>query len=174
MAPPPGTLRVSRYFLALFVILIDGSLPSIRAFGWDFLRTAEWDPVGERFGALVPIYGTLLSSLVALLIAVPVSFGIGLFLTELAPNFLKGPLGVAIELLAAIPSIIYGMWGLFVFCPFFARTAEPWLIERLGPLPMIGPLFRGAPIGISVLAAIQTNGNIALPWPLTSTTLMPP
>ncbi len=139
--------------IAIIVSLIIGSLPSIKAFGFQFLTSAEWDPVTDEFGALVPIVGTLVTSAIALLIAIPVSFGIALFLTELAPRWLRRPLGIAIELLAGIPSIIYGMWGLFVFAPLFADYIQPWLIEKLGPLPILGPLFQGIPMGIGVLTA---------------------
>jgi phosphate transport system permease protein len=139
--------------VAIIVSLIIGSLPSIKAFGFQFLTSAEWNPVTDEFGALVPIVGTLVTSAIALLIAIPVSFGIALFLTELSPRWLRRPLGIAIELLAGIPSIIYGMWGLFVFAPLFADHVQPWLIEHLGPLPIIGPLFQGVPMGIGVLSA---------------------
>ena len=139
--------------VAIIVSLIIGSLPSIKAFGFQFLTSAEWNPVTDEFGALVPIVGTLVTSAIALLIAIPVSFGIALFLTELSPRWLRRPLGIAIELLAGIPSIIYGMWGLFVFAPLFADYVQPWLIEKLGPLPIFGPLFQGIPMGIGVLTA---------------------
>ena len=139
--------------VAIIVSLIIGSLPSIKAFGFQFLTSADWNPVTDEFGALVPIVGTLVTSAIALLIAIPVSFGIALFLTELSPRWLRRPLGIAIELLAGIPSIIYGMWGLFVFAPLFADHVQPWLIEHLGPLPIIGPLFQGVPMGIGVLSA---------------------
>jgi len=139
--------------VAIIISLIIGSLPSIKTFGFRFLTSAEWDPVTDEFGALVPIVGTLVTSAIALLIAIPVSFGIALFLTELSPRWLRRPLGVAIELLAGIPSIIYGMWGLFVFAPLFADYIQPWLIEKLGPLPIFGPLFQGIPMGIGVLTA---------------------
>jgi len=139
--------------VAIMVSLIIGSLPSIKAFGFRFLTSAEWNPVTDEFGALVPIFGTLVTSAIALLIAIPVSFGIALFLTELSPRWLRRPLGIAIELLAGISSIIYGMWGLFVFAPLFADHVQPWLIEELGPLPIFGPLFQGIPMGIGVLTA---------------------
>ncbi len=139
--------------VAIMVSLIIGSLPSIKAFGFRFLASAEWNPVTDEFGALVPIVGTLVTSAIALLIAIPVSFGIALFLTELSPRWLRRPLGIAIELLAGIPSIIYGMWGLFVFAPLFADYVQPWLIEKLGPLPILGPLFQGIPMGIGVFTA---------------------
>jgi len=136
----------------LISLFIHGE-PAIRKFGLDFIVSAEWDPVKEKFGALVPIYGTLVTSLIAMLIGIPVSFGIALFLTELSPNWLKRPLGTAIELLAAIPSIIYGMWGLFVFAPLFSEYVQPPLIKLLGPLPIIGALFKGPPLGIGILTA---------------------
>ena len=125
----------------------------MQAFGLGFLTSTAWDPVHEKFGALVPIYGTLVTSFIALLIGIPVSFGIALFLTELSPTWLKRPLGIAIELLAGIPSIIYGMWGLFVFAPIFADHVQPWLIKYIGQLAIIGPLFSGAPQGIGMLTA---------------------
>ena len=128
--------------------------PALEKFGfWRFLTTAEWNPVTGMFGALSPIVGTLVSSAIAILIAVPVSFGIALFITEMAPPWLKRPVGTAIELLAAIPSIIYGMWGLFVFAPFFAERIQPALTDSLGELPVIGVLFQGPPLGISVFTA---------------------
>ena len=110
---------------AIIVSLVVGSMPSIHAFGLGFLASSDWDPVNNQFGALIPIVGTLVTSGIALLIAIPVSFGIALFLTELSPRILRRPLGIAIELLAGIPSIIYGMWGLFVFAPMFADHIEP-------------------------------------------------
>jgi phosphate transport system permease protein len=139
--------------LAILASLVIGSWPAIQKFGFKFFYDSEWDPVGEQFGALVPIYGTLVSSFIAMLIAVPVSFGIALFLTELAPGWLKRPLGTAIELLAAIPSIIYGMWGLFVFVPLFSTHVQPLLINTLGNVPFIGFLFAGPPMGIGMLTA---------------------
>jgi phosphate transport system permease protein len=133
--------------------LFVGSVPSMRAFGFGFFASPEWNPVTERFGALVPIVGTLATSAIALLIGIPVSFGIALFLTELSPVWLRRPLGTAIELLAAIPSIIYGMWGLFVFAPVFAGYVQPSLTTSLGSVPIFGVLFRGSPMGIGVLTA---------------------
>lgn len=129
------------------------SIPSIDAFGLKFLISTEWDPVNERFGALVPIYGTLVTSFIALFIAVPISFGIALFLTELAPRVLRQPFRILIELLAGIPSIIYGMWGLFVLAPIMSEHIQPWMIEVLGSFPLIGFLFQGAPLGIGILTA---------------------
>ena len=138
---------------AIIVSLIIGSMPAIRAFGFGFLTSSDWDPVSEQFGALIPIVGTLVTSAIALTIAIPVSFGIALFLTELSPRLLRRPLGIAIELLAGIPSIIYGMWGLFVFAPLFADHIEPWLNDHIGTMPYIGPFFSGPPMGIGMLTA---------------------
>ena len=138
---------------AILVSLFIGSLPSIRAFGPGFLVSAEWNPVTEKFGGLVPIVGTLTTSAIALLIGIPVSFGIALFLTELSPVWLRRPLGTAIELLAAIPSIIYGMWGLFIFAPVFSTHVQPLLTKTLGSVPLVGVLFQGPPMGIGVLTA---------------------
>jgi len=137
----------------ILISLLVGSLSSIRTFGFGFFASAEWNPVTEQFGALVPIVGTLTTSAIALLIGIPVSFGIALFLTELSPKWLRRPLGTAIELLAAIPSIIYGMWGLFVFAPVFASHVQPFLKSTLGSAPVIGTLFQGPPMGIGVLTA---------------------
>ena len=136
----------------IIVSLLAGSLPALRAFGAGFVTSPHWNPVTEQFGALVPIVGTLVTSFIALLIGVPVSFGIALFLTELSPTCMRRPLGTAIELLAAIPSIIYGMWGLFVFAPAFAQL-QPWLTATLGAIPLAGMLFQGPPMGIGVLTA---------------------
>ena len=136
----------------IIVSLIYASWPSIQHFGLSFLWTSEWNPPMDRFGALIPIYGTLVTSAIALVIAVPVSLGIALFLTELSPRWLRRPLGTAIELLAAIPSIVYGMWGLLVFAPIFAQ-AQPAIAATLGNVPLIGRLFQGPPLGIGLLCA---------------------
>ena len=150
--------------LAIIGSLIYGSLPAMRKFGIGFLGSAEWNPVTEQFGALVPIVGTLATSAIALLIGIPVSFGIALFLTELSPTWLKRPLGTAIELLAAIPSIIYGMWGLFVLAPLFADYLQPWLIKAFGGAPLIGALFKGPPQGIGVLTAGFVLAIMVIPF----------
>lgn len=139
--------------IAIIVSLVIGAWPSIQAYGLNFLWTAEWDPVQENFGGLVMIYGTLMTSAIALLIAVPVSFGIALFLTELSPRWLKRPLGTAIELLAAIPSIVYGMWGLLVFAPILATYVQQPLQRMFGDWPLLGVLVSGAPVGIGILSA---------------------
>lgn len=149
---------------AIIIALFVGGLDALKTFGFDFLTSDEWNPVTEKFGALAPIYGTIASSLIALLIAVPVSFGIALFITELAPAWLKRPVGTAIELLAAIPSIIYGMWGLFLFAPVLADHVEPWLQNHLGNAPVIGALFQGPPIGIGMLPAGIILGIMIIPF----------
>jgi phosphate transport system permease protein len=144
--------------------LIDGSLPALRAFGLDFLLEQRWNPVTEKFGALAPIYGTLVTSLIAMLIAVPVGLLIAVFLTELCPMWLRRPIGIAIELLAGIPSIIYGIWGLFVFAPFLQDTLQPFLIATLGNIPVLSALFAGPPYGIGVLTAGLILAIMVLPF----------
>jgi len=141
-----------------------GGRLAFKTFGWHFVINREWDVVGAKFGALVPIYGTLVTSAIALIIAVPVSIGIALFLTEIAPRWSRAPIAIAIELLAAIPSIIYGMWGLFVFAPFMASHVEPWLADHLGSKAIIGPLFSGPPIGIGMLTAGIVLGIMVIPF----------
>lgn len=131
--------------------------------GWRFLGSAQWDPVTNNYGALAPVFGTLVTSLIALLLAVPLAFGIALFLTRTAPPWLRGPLGTAVELLASIPSIIYGMWGLFAFVPFMARV-EPWLSASLGRLPLIGCWFQGPPLGLGLLTAGIVLAVMILPF----------
>ncbi|MFA5826300.1 MAG: phosphate ABC transporter permease subunit PstC, partial [Gallionellaceae bacterium] len=148
-----SAFAVLALLIGIIITLIMGSMPAINAFGLGFLTSSEWNPVTEQFGALVPIFGTIATASIALLIAIPVSFGIALFLTELSPQWMRRPLGIAIELLAGIPSIIYGMWGLFIFVPLFAEHVEPWINDNLGQLPLISPLFTGPNMGISVLAA---------------------
>ncbi|MBA2548526.1 MAG: phosphate ABC transporter permease PstC [Burkholderiaceae bacterium] len=139
--------------VGIILSLTVGAWPSIRHFGLAFLWTAEWDPVQDKYGGLVMIYGTIVTSLIALMIAVPVSFGIALFLTEMSPRWLKRPLGTAIELLAAIPSIVYGMWGLLVFAPILARFVQQPLQAAFGNVPWLGALFSGPPVGIGILSA---------------------
>ena len=164
--------NITRFFAFLVLLLLAGitvslfigSLPALRKFGLGFIFNAEWNPVTEKFGGLVPIIGTIVTSAIALLIAVPVSFGIALFLTEMCPGWLKRPLGTAIELLAGIPSIIYGMWGLFVFAPLFRDYAEPWINSHLGVLPLIGYLFHGPPMGIGMLTAGLILSIMVIPF----------
>lgn len=138
---------------AIMASLIYGSRESIAQHGLAFLWTNEWDPVQNVYGALVPITGTLLTSFIALIIAVPISFGIAMFLTELSPVWLRRPLGTAIEMLAAIPSIIYGMWGLFVFVPVFQQYIQPHIINLFDGVPVLGQFFGGPPFGIGVFTA---------------------
>lgn len=148
----------------IIVSLFFSSWDTIKAFGLDFLFVADWDPPNDRFGALVPIYGTLITSLIALIIAVPVSFGIALFLTELAPPWLRRSLGTAVELLAAVPSIVYGMWGLLVFAPIFGQYVQQPLGSTLGQVPVIGALFSGPPIGIGMLCAGVILAIMIIPY----------
>jgi phosphate transport system permease protein len=148
----------------IILSLIDGALPALRQFGPGFVTAEVWNPVTERFGALAPIYGTLVTSAIAMLVGVPVSFGIALFMTELCPLWLKRPLGIAIELLAGIPSIIYGIWGLFVLAPFMQSTVQPFLIGTLGHLPGLGFLFKGPPYGIGILTAGLILSIMVLPF----------
>jgi phosphate transport system permease protein len=148
-----SALLVFSLLAAIMVSLLAGSSLSLHKFGPGFLANENWDPVQEDFGALVPIIGTLVTSAIALAIAVPASFGIAIFLTELSPPWLRRPLGTAIEMLAAIPSIIYGMWGLFIFAPVFQQFVQPFLAKTLGNVPVMGVLFSGPPMGIGMLAA---------------------
>ena len=138
---------------AILVSLLVGAAPAIKEFGLGFLWTKDWDPVQNKYGGLVMIYGTLMTSFIALLISVPVSFGIALFLTELAPAWLKRPLGTAVELLAAVPSIVYGMWGLLVFSPVLSSYVQQPLQKAFAGVPLLGTLFSGPPVGIGLLSA---------------------
>ena len=138
---------------AILLSLVMGSWQALSTHGIGFLFHSEWDPINGIFGALAPIYGTLVTSFIAVAIGVPLSFGIAMFITELSPRMLRRPLVVAIELLAGIPSIIYGMWGLFVFAPLFGRTVQPFLQDTLGGLPGLGLLFAGPPMGVGMLTA---------------------
>jgi phosphate transport system permease protein len=148
----------------VIISLIDGSLPALRAFGLNFFIEERWNPVTEKFGALAPIYGTLVTSFIAMLIAVPVGLLIAVFLTELCPMWLRRPIGIAIELLAGIPSIIYGIWGLFVFAPFLQETLQPFLIATFGNIPVLSTLFAGPPYGIGVLTAGLILAIMVLPF----------
>ncbi|HLS51576.1 MAG TPA: phosphate ABC transporter permease subunit PstC [Burkholderiaceae bacterium] len=148
----------------IILSLVHGSWETITVFNWRFLFDANWDPVNNQYGALVPIVGTLLSSFIALVIAVPVSFGIAMFLTELSPRWLKRPLGIAIEMLAAIPSIIYGMWGLFVFVPIFQTWVQPALIRFFAPIPVLDQLFAGPPFGIGIFTAGLVLSIMIIPF----------
>jgi phosphate transport system permease protein len=172
-AAPDVAFRLAAGGAALLVLVVlaataasmfVGGLPAFRAFGLPFIYGTAWNPVSKQFAAGVAIYGTLVSSLIAMLIAVPVSFGIAVFLTEVAPAWMRGPVAAAIELLAGVPSIIFGMWGLFVFVPFMANYIEPWLNDNLGPIPGIGVLFSGPPLGIGMLTAGIILGIMVIPF----------
>ncbi|MGA8049840.1 MAG: phosphate ABC transporter permease subunit PstC [Burkholderiales bacterium] len=149
---------------AILVSLVLGSTLTLEKYGLSFVWRKDWDPVREEFGALVPIYGTLVTSLIAMVIGIPVSFGIALFLTELSPGWLKRPLGIAIELLAAIPSIIYGMWGLFVLSPLVQSDLQPFLIDLFGNVPLVGKLFEGPPLGIGMMTAGLILSIMVIPF----------
>ena len=147
------SLLVLVVLMGIIVSLAIGAWPVFHAFGWSFITRVEWDPVNDQFGAMVAIVGTLVTSFIALVIAFPISFGIALFLTEICPAKLRQPLGTAVELLAGVPSIIYGIWGLFVFAPLFAEYVQPLLGDTLGHIPGIGILFSGPRMGIGILTA---------------------
>ncbi len=168
-----STFRTATFVAALLVLvllggvilsLVIGSWPAFRTFGFGFLTTQSWNPVTEKFGAVAPMYGTIVTSIIAMVIGIPVSFGIAIFLTELCPYPLRRPIGIAIELLAGIPSIIYGIWGLFVFAPFLQQTVQPFLIDTIGNVPVIGALFAGPPYGIGVFTAGLILAIMVLPF----------
>jgi len=148
----------------VIISLIEGSIPALKTFGFGFLVSSSWNPVTDNYGALPAIYGTVLTSFIAMLIAVPVGLMIAFFLTELSPQWLRRPIGIAIELLAGIPSIIYGIWGLFMFAPFLQATLQPFLIHTLGNVPGIGSLFAGPPYGIGMLTAGLILAIMVLPF----------
>ena len=148
----------------IIISLVHGSWPALRTFGVSFLYREVWNPVTEQFGAIAPIYGTIVTSFIAMLIAVPVGLFIALFLTELCPMWLRRPIGIAIELLAGIPSIIYGIWGLFVFAPFLQQYVQPFIINTLGEIPGIGNLFAGPPYGIGIFTAGLILAIMVLPF----------
>src|SRR5690242_12220798 len=144
--------------------LLIGSMPALKNFGFSFLYEQRWNPVTEKFGAIAPIYGTIVTSIIAMLIAVPVGLLIAVFLTELCPMWLRRPVGIAIELLAGIPSIIYGIWGLFVFAPFLQQHVQPFLIAVFGEIPVLSVLFAGPPYGIGILTAGLILAIMVLPF----------
>jgi phosphate transport system permease protein len=148
----------------IIVLLFLGGLPAFRTFGLGFLGSSAWNPVTERFGALVSVYGTIVSSVLALVMAVPLAFGIAFFLTELAPSWLRRPVGTAIELLAAVPSIIYGMWGFFVLAPVISQTIKPWLSHSLGQVPGLTAVFRAAPGDSSIFTAALVLAIMIIPF----------
>jgi phosphate transport system permease protein len=165
--------RAVTWFFAFFVLfllfgivvaLLEGAWPAFAKFGWYFIVDSTWDPVKKIFGAFPLIYGTLITSVIAMLIGVPLALGVAIFITELCPPWLKRPIGTLIELLAAIPSIIYGIWGLFVFAPLLQSTVQPALIATLGKVPGIGALFDGPPLGIGMLTAGIILAIMVLPF----------
>lgn len=148
----------------VIIALIAGATPALTTFGLDFFTTSSWNPVTEKFGSLAPIYGTLVTSIIAMLIAVPFGLMIAMFLTELCPMWLRRPIGIAIELLAGIPSIIYGIWGLFVFAPFMQQYVQPGLIATFENVPFLNQLFAGPPYGIGMLTAGLILAIMVLPF----------
>ncbi|HEY8288530.1 MAG TPA: phosphate ABC transporter permease subunit PstC [Acetobacteraceae bacterium] len=164
-----ATAKLSGIFVllllgSLIVTLFIGGLPAFRRFGAGFLISDDWDPVKQVFGALVPIYGTLLTSVLALIFAVPVAFGIAFFLTELAPQWMRRPVSTAIELLAAIPSIIYGMWGFFVIVPIISQYVQPSVIDVVDGIPVLQDLFAGPPFGTGILTAAMILAVMIVPF----------
>jgi phosphate transport system permease protein len=151
-------------FAGVMASLVMGSLPSIQKFGFSFLTSDAWNPVTENYGALASIYGTIMTSALAMIVALPVGIGIAIFLTEICPRSLRRPIGIAIELLAGIPSIIYGIWGLFVFAPEFQQTVEPWLIDIFGNIPWLQDFFAGPPYGIGIFSASLILSIMILPF----------
>jgi phosphate transport system permease protein len=148
----------------VIIALVVGSVPALKAFGFGFVVSEVWNPVTEQFGALAPIYGTLVTSAIAMVIAVPVGLMIAFFLTELCPMWLRRPIAIAIELLAGIPSIIYGIWGLFVFAPFLQKNVQPFLIDTFDGVPVMSSLFEGPPYGIGILTAGFILAIMVLPF----------
>ena len=168
-----AAFKLATWFFAVFVLillgavivsLVEGSVEAFAKFGPAFVVTEVWNPARQNFGGLAPMVGTLVTSAIAMVFGIPISFGIAVFLTQLCPVWARRPLGVGIELLAGIPSIIYGIWGLFVFAPFMQSYVEPFLIATLGRLPLIGVLFAGPPLGIGVLTAGIILGVMVLPF----------
>jgi phosphate transport system permease protein len=164
-----GFARVSGAFVlvllgAIIVVLFLGGLAAFRRFGPLFLVSAAWDPVKEVFGAAVPVYGTIVTSILALALAVPISFGIAFYLTELAPSWVRRPIGTAIELLAAVPSIIYGMWGFFVIVPLMAQYVQPWVIDACDGILVLEDLFAGPPFGTGILTASLILAIMIIPF----------
>ena len=159
-----SAVLVAGLLIAVLVSLLVGAWPALSTFGPAFVWTERWSPVKEIFGALAPIYGTIVSSVIAMVIGIPVSFGIAIFLIDICPERLRRPIGIAIELLAGIPSIIYGLWGFFVFAPFMQAVVQPFLIDVVGPIPLIGVLFGGAPYGIGLLTSGIVLAIMVLPF----------
>ncbi|MGO9014802.1 MAG: phosphate ABC transporter permease subunit PstC [Dissulfurispiraceae bacterium] len=151
--------------LGILIVLIQESSLAISRFGViNFLKSTDWDPVKQSFGAATTIFGTVVTTVLSLAIAVPVAIGIAIFVTEISPNFMRGPIGIAIELLAAIPSIIYGMWGLFTVAPIMSKYIEPAIQKSVGALPLVGILFKGTPMGIDMLTASVILSIMIIPF----------
>jgi phosphate transport system permease protein len=159
-----AALLVLAILFGVFLSLVIGAVPALQAFGLDFLITQSWNPVTEKFGALAPIYGTIVTSLIAMGIAVPVGIGIAIFITELCPPMLRRPIAIAIELLAGIPSIIYGIWGLFVFAPFLQQHVQPAVISLFSGVPILSELFAGPPYGIGMFTAGLILAIMVIPF----------
>lgn len=164
LATRAAAISVLVIFAGVFAALVAGAMPAIKAFGFSFIIDEAWEPTRDQFGGLASIYGTLVTSLLAMMVAVPVGLGIAIFLTELCPRPLRRVIGTAIELLAGIPSIIYGIWGLFVFAPWFQSHIEEQVIEALGNIPLLGMLFGGSPFGIGVFTAGLILSIMVLPF----------
>jgi phosphate transport system permease protein len=159
-----AAVLVAMALVGVLVVLTIDSLPALREFGWEFVATSTWNPVTERFGAVAPLVGTILTAVIAMVVGVPLALGVAIFLNELCPYRLRTTLTITIELLAAVPSIIYGMWGLLVLAPWLAGTVYPLLIKVLGPIPVIGALFQGPSFGIGVLTAGLILAIMILPF----------
>ena len=159
-----AALLVLAIFAGVMASLLIGAYPAMRQFGWGFVTNEAWNPVTEKFGALASIYGTLVTSVLAMFVAVPVGIGIAIFLTEICPRPLRRPIGIAIELLAGIPSIIYGIWGLFIFAPWFQEHVQTWMIELFADIPYLRDLFAGPPYGIGIFTAALILSIMVLPF----------
>jgi phosphate transport system permease protein len=159
-----AALLVLALLAGVLLALLYGGWPALRTFRFGFLTTTIWNPVTDQFGALAPLYGTVVTSLLAMLLAVPLAFGIAIFLTETCPMWLRSPISTCIELLAAVPSIVFGIWGLFVLAPVLQHTVQPWLIDTFGDIPGFGKLFRGPPYGIGLMTAGFVLAVMVLPF----------
>ena len=159
-----AALLVLALLAGVLIALAYGAWPALRTFRFGFLTNTIWNPVTEQFGAFAALYGTVITSLIAMILSIPVAFGIAVFLTETCPVWLRAPIGTCIELLAAVPSIVFGIWGLFVLAPVLQHSIQPWLIEVFGDLPIVGKLFRGPPFGIGLLTAGFVLAVMVLPF----------
>ncbi len=164
MLTAAAALTVVGALIALLIILAIDAAPAIRQFGFSFLVSSAWNPVTEMFGAVPATVGTLITAGIAMLVGTPIAFGVAIFINEICPHKLRDPLSIAVELLAAVPSIIYGMWGLFVLAPFLGTTIYPFLIDTIGQVPVIGALFQGPPYGIGMLTAGLILAIMVLPF----------